>query len=41
MDTLERYTAGGQMDPARAQLHSQIVDKALAGHSPQAHPAAR
>jgi predicted ABC-type ATPase len=40
MDTLERYTSGGELHPGRAQLHDEIVAKALAGHEAHAHPVA-
>jgi predicted ABC-type ATPase len=39
-DTVAKYFHGGKWSPERAKLHDQIIGQALAGHQPQARPAA-
>ena len=40
-DTFEKHTdEAGNFTPARQKLHQQIVDDAIAGHNPMAHPKA-
>lgn len=40
-DSLAKYTGpDGKIQPARAQLHEEIIARALAGYQPQEHPVA-